>query len=303
MTARETKMSQACLMHFHALSPVHMGSGLSEGAIDLRHAREAQTQLPVLPSSGIKGVLRDEFAGHADLVRLFGADFKQATSAGGQQGALMFGDGALLALPVRSLHGAFAWATSPYLLHRWGRDREAVGLPKLDYTVPTSLKDEEAWVSPAGGPGAATPMAYVHDLSLKVQAQAVVGRLAETWAALWAPSATEADDWKAQLSEKLLVVSDAVLLYLADMAMEVRARVRLEDEVKLVTKGALWYEESLPAESLAYAVVAADSAADLAAFQGEHVKRFSQLQLGGKATVGRGWVRTALEGSEHGAAA
>jgi CRISPR-associated protein Cmr4 len=79
---------------------------------------------------------------------------------------------------------------------------------------------------------------------------------------------------------------------------EVVARIRLDDETKTVARGALWYEESLPAESVLYSLVRAENShrkqKPLSA--GEVHSLFNglldgALQLGGKATVGRGLCR------------
>ncbi|RMD58772.1 type III-B CRISPR module RAMP protein Cmr4, partial [Candidatus Parcubacteria bacterium] len=49
---------QAKLMFLHALSPLHAGTGQGVGAIDLPIAREKGTEIPIVPGSSLKGVLR-----------------------------------------------------------------------------------------------------------------------------------------------------------------------------------------------------------------------------------------------------
>jgi CRISPR-associated protein Cmr4 len=306
-------MTSACLMYLHALSPLHMGSGVSEGTIDRPHAREAHTGLPVLPGSGIKGVLRDEFAGTSDeevarQSRLFGGTYADSLNKGASQGGLMFGDGALLCLPVRSLLGTFAWVTSPYLLQRYNRDRQGVSLKELDIGKVMPANDGAVLCSNSvlAHQHSGVDRVYLFDLDPEASRKHELDACAQAIAqAASPPDAALGKEWCAAFQERLVVVSDEVLLYFCDMALEVRARVRLEDDTKLVRKGHLWYEESLPAETLAYAVVAADpvggqQAADTlkdftSAHRPEQAEGFSQIQLGGNATVGRGWVRTALQ--------
>ena len=48
------------IFHLHALSALHVGTGQSIGAIDLPIARSRATNLPLVPGSALKGVLRDE---------------------------------------------------------------------------------------------------------------------------------------------------------------------------------------------------------------------------------------------------
>lgn len=117
-------------------TPLHVGAGASVGAIDQPIIRERHTGFPIIPGSSLKGVLADLW--HADTVTtprdnakpkstrdltkditwLFGSDTDSAASAG----ALSFGEARLLAFPIRSARGSFAWLTSPTLLARAARD-------------------------------------------------------------------------------------------------------------------------------------------------------------------------------------
>ena len=57
--------------YIHALTALHAGTGQGVGVVDLPIAREKSTGLPIVPGSGIKGVLREELnpsnAGKDDL--------------------------------------------------------------------------------------------------------------------------------------------------------------------------------------------------------------------------------------------
>ena len=48
------------IFHLHALSALHVGTGQGIGAVDLPIARSRATNLPLVPGSALKGVLRDE---------------------------------------------------------------------------------------------------------------------------------------------------------------------------------------------------------------------------------------------------
>ena len=80
------------------------------------------------------------------------------------------------------------------------------------------------------------------------------------------------------------------MAFLLQTATDVTARIRLEPETKTVARGALWYEEALPAETVLTGLVIA------AEVQANKEKVFttvenlikSPLQVGGNATVGRG---------------
>jgi CRISPR-associated protein Cmr4 len=106
------------LLYLTAVSPVHNGSGQGLGAIDNPIMRQRDTNLPIIQGSSIKGVLRTEW--EPDSTRksiLFGPEPKTASDDNSAHaGALCVGDAQLLFFPVRSLRGAFVWATSPLTL-------------------------------------------------------------------------------------------------------------------------------------------------------------------------------------------
>jgi len=85
---------------------------------------------------------------------------------------------------------------------------------------------------------------------------------------------------------------------LLQTATEVVARIKLRDDAKTVETGGLWYEESLPAETiLSGLVVAAPVRAEAnEVFETINSLIRQPLQLGGSATVGRGLCRLLLKG-------
>jgi CRISPR-associated protein Cmr4 len=105
------------------------------------------------------------------------------------------------------------------------------------------------------------------------------------------------------LRKQLAIVADDHFRHLAEHATPVNAHVRLDDK-KTVAKGALWYEETLPPETLLYvglnAVNARKPGSELKA--GDVMARLREtlfgehpyLQLGGNETVGMGWCRAAF---------
>src|SRR5581483_3288005 len=110
------------ILYLKALTSLHPGSGTALGAVDLPVQRERHTDWPVIPGSSIKGVLREATENRLRQ-RLFGAGDTDGTSAG----ALSFTDARVLAFPVRSAKGVFAWVTCPQALNRWSRDAGLVG--------------------------------------------------------------------------------------------------------------------------------------------------------------------------------
>ena len=125
------------LLFLHAQTAMHPGSGTALGVVDLPVQRERHTQWPVIPGSSLKGVLRDccrqqvpgkrgrDADADPDLVTAFGPP---AAEADKHAGALSVTDARILAFPVRSLRGVFAWVTCPAVLQRLGRDLQLAGL-------------------------------------------------------------------------------------------------------------------------------------------------------------------------------
>lgn len=66
--------------------------------------------------------------------------------------------------------------------------------------------------------------------------------------------------------------------------------MRLEDDVKTVVSGGLWYEEAVPAEAIFYGfVVRSQEVAPLS-----NLTLNAPIQLGGDATIGRGLCRVVM---------
>lgn len=266
----------------HTLSPLHAGTGHSAGIIDLPTARMKATGIPFLPGSSIKGVLRDarKDAAPDTLLAVFGPEKNEADT---HAGAVVVSDARLLALPVRSFKGTFAWVTSPLLLSLAKRDLEAPALP-----IPS-----------IDGIGARLTLRnacehngkiYLQDLDLP----ATNSREAAEWAERLWPLASPGEDI---FTKRFAIVDDDTMAFLWETAMQVDARVSLDHETRTVAPGALWLEESLPPETLLVGVLAAENSRrrnvtmapdDVLGFALPHEQVH---QFGGKATIGRGRCR------------
>jgi CRISPR-associated protein Cmr4 len=251
------------------------------------------TGIPFMPGSSVKGVLRD--ARRSGDVETTEAVFGPSDDPGAHAGALVVGDARLLALPVRSFRGTFAWTTSPLLLALAKRDLEELA---KDLTAPSVSRG--ATIADGSCLGHNGRM-YLEDLDLPV----TVSKDATAWASLLAPLASPGEDI---FTKRFAVVDDDTMAFLWETATQVDARVRLDEKTRTVAPGALWLEESLPPETLLIGLLAADRSRrrtvpmtpdDVLGFAlpGEEV-----LQLGGKATTGRGRCRVVpfKRGGGHG---
>ena len=274
----------------HALTPLHAGTGQAVGAIDLPIARERPTGIPLLPGSSLKGALRARAQNSTLKTLIFGPDTPHASD---HAGAVQFSDAHLLLLPVRSLWGTFAWVTSPYLLQRFARDLSEAN---ITFKVPASPDSVERCLVPPGNSLRGTPPGRVvlEDLDFVADERTELATLADRLDAWLDASAPP------QARNHLCVVHDDVMSMLMESATEVCARVALDDATKTVKRGALWYEESLPTESVLFGLVSATHAR-----AGEllrHIDRdlcAKNLQLGGKATIGRGVCHIGLHGGDQ----
>ncbi|MGO0122922.1 type III-B CRISPR module RAMP protein Cmr4 [Desulfothermobacter acidiphilus] len=293
---------EARLLFVHALSPLHPGVGQGAGAIDLPVAREKATGLPYLPGSSLKGVLRSECADVNTRKKVFGPD---TTEAHEHAGAVQITDQRLLLFPVRSLKGTFAWVTSPFVLRRFLRDAGVVkGLEGIPDRVPEPPCPGSCRVSGDKSSLVLNGKVILEDLDLTAEQDDDACR----WA-VWLGRQLFPDDstWQSILAARFCVVHDEVLGFLLETATEVFTRVRLKEEEKTVERGGLWYEEALPVETVLAGLVVATPVVAGSLGKVEPSEVFETvdelikkpLQLGGKATVGRGLCRLCLVGGEQ----
>jgi CRISPR-associated protein Cmr4 len=293
-------MNPTALLGLLAETSLHAGTGQDGGVVDLPIQREAHTGWPVVFGSAVKGALRAlaEDRKVAWLTRVFGPETGNASD---HAGALLVGDARLLLLPVRSLTGHFKWVTCPALLRRFAADAARLGLAVWDDKALPEDPDLHTALLPAG----AGEALYLEEFRLHTAA-ADFGPLMDGLAGLMGRT-----DGPAALQKQLALVSDDRFSHLARFATPVNAHVRILNQTKTVQPGALWYEETLPPDTLLYVALHAVGARRKDAGQGPaeilaHVtgELFGQrpyLQLGGNETVGMGWCRVSVQhGPEQG---
>lgn len=269
----------------HALSPLHAGTGHAADVIDLPTARMKATGIPFVPGSSIKGVLRDARKnGSGDAGRVLAVFGPETGNAHDHAGALVVGDARLLALPVRSFRGTFAWTTSPLLLSLAKRDlQDLVTQPIPDIPERGARLAERGCCMFNGH-------LYLEDLDLPAKESPEV----TAWAQFLARLVFPGDDI---FTKRFAVVDDETMTFLWETATQVDARVLLDETTRTVVSGALWLEESLPPETLLIGLLIADrSRRRDVKMDSDQVMDFALgadevIQLGGKATTGRGRSR------------
>lgn len=296
----------SAMLFLHAQTALHPGSGTALGAVDLPVQRERHTQWPTIPGSAVKGVLRDAYRANvggpgaeADkddrVVRLFGPPTAEADK---HAGALAFTDCRILAFPVRSLRGVFAWATCPGLLQRLQRDAAMVGHPPA-WAIPAVAENEAAC--------AGDELIVGDDKLVLEEFEFTKTQDAAEIAAWVAQHAVSDEPTQQRIKSHLVVLNDNDFTHFVRYATEVAARIRLDYEAKTVAKGALFYQEFLPAETIFYSVVIASASrkADDTATAGEVLADLQAavpplLQFGGDETTGKGFcaVQFSANGKE-----
>lgn len=257
-------------------TPLHIGAGASVGAIDQPIIRERHTGFPCIPGSALKGVLADLYL-DADKKRtkagtiLLGKDDPGNEKA--QAGALSIGEGKLLAFPVRSARGCFAWVTSPLALRRWLRDTGAKAtLPPLpegcvlaspEVQMPNGQVLLEGYLLPA------KPLPAELSALLK--------------------TACPDPMWQALAEQHLLLASDELLSHFCTTSCEIAQHVCINDKTGTAKEGALFNQENVPAESLFYACIC-----DIGDTEGHSLDIPPVLQLGADATTGLGFCSAFL---------
>lgn len=285
----------------HALSPTHAGVGRGVGYIDLPIDRDGVTGWPIIRGSSFKGVWADYYRA-TPSAREKDSVLRYAFGMAGEDnnsnaGALIPTDAQLVCLPVRSYRGTFAWATSPLCLQRLQRTLELAGFSGLP-SAPSDLPVTDAhYCSAADQPSAITNGKHIFLEDLDFEAKDCP--TAASWGKQIAHWVFGKDSpWNVEFRKRFVVIPNDAFDFLCETGTEVHTRVRIDNDTKTVVEGQLWTEESLPAETILAGIIACDR---VFAKNGIEVtpkgllEKFANesiaLQIGGKASVGRGQMR------------
>ena len=289
--------NQTALLLLTSETPLHAGAGQSVDGIDLPIQREVHTHWPCVFGSAVKGALR----AHAEqrmaststaIADLFGPDHGGAQERDtSHAGALLVGDATLLALPVRSLQSSFKWVTCPQAITRFARTAERLGLA---LTLPAISQP-----APDKALGQGDAKLFLEEFRFEQSPDACIGALAKALAPLSGGALDEAT-----LVQRLVVVHDDIFSFLARNATSVQPHIAIKSDTKTVKDGALWFEETLPPETLLYVPLTATASRrkGSALTAAQVLEQFEQLlpagknwlQLGGNETTGMGWCRVGI---------
>jgi len=327
------------ILYLFTRTPLHVGAGASVGAIDQPIIRERHTGFPVIPASSLKGTFADAWndtllpevndKGETRKVRvkatkegektvletteaawLFGSDDANHSFAG----ALQFSEAKLLAFPIRSAKGSFAWITCPLMLRRAVRDGVLAST-----AVPTNApEDAEALFSKTirkGGKEEPGPLGLdatnngqaVKQVVLEEYTFTHAGELPTGLGTSLQELLKEDAVWN-EVASRLVILSDGMMSFFAQNACEVAQHVRINDETGTAAAGALFNQENVPGETLFYSVINAfkertpkgqDRTTDKAldTFRAK-VDEAGVFQFGGDASTGLGYCTVRLDGEK-----
>lgn len=303
------------LLTLYTRTPLHVGSGTSVDVVDLPIMRERITGFPIIPSTSLKGVLRQWTR---DALRsdgtplltedegrtLFGEDRKLDEQAGitAHAGCVQIMEAKILAFPVRSLAGCFAWLTCPAALERLNRDSgNSVPIPVF------GLEDKDRVM--AGAELLAGPQVVLEEYALSTLAEQQGKSAADVAGKLEGFCADPL--WRSKLRTRLAIVHDENFQHFVTTCTEVVTRIAINPATRTVKGstgkggGALFNQENVPCEALFYSVLTVlpprregvpdGFNANLKLAELLPVQNPPILQIGGDETTGHGFCETKRE--------
>lgn len=270
---------KSAMLGLLAETPIHPGTGRGLGVIDLPVAREASTDYPVLVGSSLKGALRDK----AQATREINGDTAQRFGKPDRAGDLLVSDGRLLLLPVRSLTSSFRWVTCPHLIERYRRDLARTGL-SAHSEVPSMKLDQGQVVTKGTG-----------NLFLEERQFSICSESTQQLAAAIACLVLH-EETQARLASQIAVLHDNDFAWFVRYGLSIQARNVLDDGTKQSKN--LWYEETLPSDTIMYAVIMGRSDQAIDTLTSLFPKSDPYLQTGGNETVGQGWFAVSVRFEE-----
>lgn len=275
-------LQQYAVLGFYTETLLHCGAESAAGFVDLPVQRERHTNYPVIPGTTIKGVLRDDFvsANGQDRSALRNGFFGEegATNAG----SVAFGDGILVAFPVRSTGAPFHWVSCPLALERAFRNMGKSA------PVPEDPGQGRAWAT-----GAEREIA-LEELVVKTKAYPQQAGPQEQIAATLLELIPATDGFaylRSVFAGRLLVLRDDDFQEIVETGTEVLTRIKLNSQgttAKLSEedRGNMFVEELVPSDTLFLAPLRGDRS-----FK-DHLPPL--IRLGGDETVGRGLTHVVI---------
>jgi len=276
---------QTRILYLFTRTPLHVGAGSSVGAIDQPIVRERHTGFPVIPGSSLKGVLRDaagrdeSMRAHAD--RVFGTQE--------DAGRLSLGEAKLLAFPVRSAKGSFAFATCPLALERFQREHGRLS----SLSVPSEPEDMKCLAGDTVTISRNGQTGVVLEEYRFNRSSGEAGRFPSEWETALL-GLLDDPVWQAGKG-RFVLLSNGDFAHFAKNACEVSQHVAIDPQRGTAKPGALFNLEAVPAETMFFAplTLLARATDELEKLAGLFTRK-PLLQFGGDSTTGLGFCTVKL---------
>lgn len=287
-------------MFLNVLTPMHVGGSYELGIVDQPIQREGHTGFPKIEASSLKGSLRhtmySKVKNEAFIDELFGSeDTKKGIAS-----SVAFSDARVLFFPVRSAKGVFAYVTCPMVLYRFYNDMKRIGInyeDAIDFSqIPLIVPESKIDLDSNHVVLEEYTFKGVHT---SPQFQKLLEKISESLK-LDARS-------KEMLIKHAVIISDDAFADFVHLSTEIVTRIRISHETGIVKDGALFNEEYLPSETILYSILfIADG------YKKENMEPKSALtifreletyipnvfQVGGNATLGKGFIECKLIGGD-----
>lgn len=291
---------EKALLTFYAETPVHMGAGQSVSYVDLPVQRERITGFPTLWASGIKGVIRDlatrKWNNDKNKVEVI---FGPEESAEEFASCISITDAKILLYPVRSVRGVFAWITCPFILKRFKEDLKSINisfeLNETEITISEPQNDNEALVSPNSILKLNANIISLEEFVFNIQEKSEINTLGE-----FIKNLLPENELINSLNQRLVIVKDDVFKDFVNYAVEIRTRIKIDQNTGTVERGALFTEEFIPSESIFYSLMFMTkpytihdeiNSAEKVKEELNSLLNNVLLQLGGDETIGMGFMK------------
>ncbi len=276
------------LTYSYLLTPLHTGASTQAGN-QLGIAREAQTELPYLPSSSLRGKLRSSLESIAEIKTEAGTFFGERIKDGQQptEGEVWFADATLLLFPIASFSHQFLWITCPLWLSRWNRWLRNDNLTNLIQQWQSDLLiNGKKVITSASGKQIYLRGAILDEADIK-------------------PISLSNDDWELfkdipdgnsilDLKTKLVILANEDCSSLVEIGLQREVRITLDQNEKIVAGGSFRSEEAIPSETLLFFPWGMKSEKETN--KTKEVRKSlidilnDRLQFGGLEGLGRGWT-------------
>lgn len=302
-------MQTAQTLFIYTETPLHAGTGMGLGSVDLPIQRESLTQYPMIQNGGIKGAIRSQLPRSNKIDADIAFGFERTTNGeviGTVGGAISFGDVRIMAFPIQSLRGIYAYVTCSAVLNRlrdWLSHQGVVDLPSIPANEPSALcSSDQILIDDA---------VVLDNTPLK----ATVSDMAKQWAA-WLAKYALLDSpiyahTRTHLSNYFVIVSDEDFENYVTQGTQEITRIQIKQSTRTTAQGALFTQELVPAESLFYVPIFANkpraSSSDFAKASALTVNMDTsdllmwldqvlpqQIQIGADESIGCGFVTLQL---------